>query len=60
MAQDILAQKLVVEYEDGRRIIVGRDDLLEIEPPRGRHQRPPAASTPDLPNGDPDGDDHGG
>ena len=40
LAQDILAGKLVVEYEDGRRIIVGRDDLLEVEPPRKRPPRP--------------------
>lgn len=38
LAQDILAQKLVVEYEDGRRIIAGRDDFLKVEPPR-KHPR---------------------
>ena len=36
MGQEILAQKLVVEFEDRRRVIVGRDDLLHVEPPRGR------------------------
>jgi cell fate regulator YaaT (PSP1 superfamily) len=39
MAQDILAQKLIVEYDDGRRIIIGRDDVLDVEPPRGRPPR---------------------
>jgi cell fate regulator YaaT (PSP1 superfamily) len=38
-AQDVLAGKLIVEYEDGRRIIVGRDDVLDVEPPRGRPPR---------------------
>lgn len=47
LAQDILAQKLVVEYEDGRRIIVGREDLLEVEPPRKRRQRPSTTSAPE-------------
>jgi len=36
VAQEILVQKLVVEFEDHRRIIVGRDDILSAEPPRGR------------------------
>jgi hypothetical protein len=36
VGHEILAQKVVVEFEDHRRVIVGRDDLLEIEPPRGR------------------------
>ena len=36
VAQEILAQKLVVEFEDQRRIIVGRDDILSVEPPKGR------------------------
>jgi cell fate regulator YaaT (PSP1 superfamily) len=36
VGQEILAQKLVVEYEDHRRVIVGRDDLLHVEPPKGR------------------------
>ena len=36
VAQDILVQKLVVEFEDHRRIIVGRDDILSAEPPKGR------------------------
>jgi len=36
VAQEILAQKLVVEYEDRRRIIVGCDEIQSAEPPRGR------------------------
>jgi cell fate regulator YaaT (PSP1 superfamily) len=36
VGHEILAQKVVVEYEDRRRVIVGRDDLLHVEPPRGR------------------------
>jgi cell fate regulator YaaT (PSP1 superfamily) len=36
VGHEILAQKVVVEYEDRRRVIVGCDDLLDIEPPRGR------------------------
>jgi len=40
MAQDILSQKLVVEYDDGRRIIIGRDDVTDVEPPRRRPPRP--------------------
>ena len=36
VGHEILAQKVVVEFEDHRRVIVGRDDLLGIEPPRKR------------------------
>lgn len=36
VAQEILAQKLVVEYEDRRRIIVSCDEIQNAEPPRGR------------------------
>jgi cell fate regulator YaaT (PSP1 superfamily) len=36
VGHEILAQKVVVEFEDHRRVIVGRDDLLLVEPPRGR------------------------
>jgi cell fate regulator YaaT (PSP1 superfamily) len=36
VAQEILAQKLVVEFEDQRRMIVGPGDILSTEPPRGR------------------------
>lgn len=37
MALDILAQKLVVEFEDRRKISVGRDEILGVETSRNRH-----------------------
>ena len=37
VGQEILAQKLVVEYEDNRRIIISPDDVLSIES-AGRRQ----------------------
>jgi len=43
IAQEILAQKLVVEFEDQRRIIVGPNDIQSVESPKGR-----AASHLDL------------
>ena len=43
IAQEILAQKLVVEFEDQRRIIVGPNDIQSAESPKGR-----AASDLDL------------
>ncbi len=36
VGHEILAQKVVVEFEDHRRVIVGRDGLLHVEPARGR------------------------
>jgi cell fate regulator YaaT (PSP1 superfamily) len=36
VAQEILAQKLVVEFEDHRRIIVGQADILSVEGPKSR------------------------
>jgi cell fate regulator YaaT (PSP1 superfamily) len=36
VAQEILAQKVVVEYEDRRRTIVGHDEILDLVEPRGR------------------------
>jgi cell fate regulator YaaT (PSP1 superfamily) len=41
VAHEILAQKVVVEYEDHRRVIVGLDDLRDVEPPRGRRTASP-------------------
>jgi len=36
VAQDVLAGRLVVEFEDGRRIIIAAADVLSVEPrPRG-------------------------
>jgi cell fate regulator YaaT (PSP1 superfamily) len=40
LAQEVLAQKLVVEYEDHRRVVIGLGDLLRVEKPsRGRPNR---------------------
>jgi cell fate regulator YaaT (PSP1 superfamily) len=40
LAQEVLAQKLVVEYEDHRRVLVAAGDLLRVEKPsRGRLNR---------------------
>jgi cell fate regulator YaaT (PSP1 superfamily) len=36
LALEVLAQKVVVEFEDRRRIVVGRDDILGVEKPRRR------------------------
>jgi cell fate regulator YaaT (PSP1 superfamily) len=36
IAQEILAQKLVVEFEDQRRMIVAPDDIEGVEAPRRR------------------------
>jgi cell fate regulator YaaT (PSP1 superfamily) len=36
VGQEILAQKLVVEFEERRKVIVGLGDLLEVLPPRAR------------------------
>jgi cell fate regulator YaaT (PSP1 superfamily) len=40
VAQEILAQKLVVEFEDHRRIIVGQADIVSVEGPKARAVRP--------------------
>ena len=42
VAQEILAQKLVVEFEDRRRIIVAPDEIHSVEAPRGRDGGRPA------------------
>jgi hypothetical protein len=42
-----LAQKLVVEFEDRRRISVGLGDLLEVTPPRPRPTGPAERTTRD-------------
>jgi cell fate regulator YaaT (PSP1 superfamily) len=52
VAQEILAQKLVVEFEDHRRIIVGHDDITSVEPPKGRlGASSPSAHADDRPAG---------
>ncbi len=38
VGQEILTQKLVVEYEDQRRIIIGLDDVLSVERNRTRER----------------------
>lgn len=50
-AQEILARRLVVEYEDHRRIILSADEVLSVEDRKPRKQPPP-------PHDDGD-DDHG-
>jgi cell fate regulator YaaT (PSP1 superfamily) len=42
VGHEILAQKVVVEFDDHRRVIVGRDGLLHVEPPK----RPVAEDAP--------------
>jgi cell fate regulator YaaT (PSP1 superfamily) len=39
LALELLAQKIVVEYEDRRRVVVAADEILSVEPPRGRSRR---------------------
>ena len=39
LAQEVLAQKVVVEFEDQRRVVVGRDDILGVEKSKGRPER---------------------
>jgi cell fate regulator YaaT (PSP1 superfamily) len=61
VAQEILAQKLVVEFEDRRRIIIGREEVRTVEPPKPRasQSRPrnsQPASEPDLSVSVPDPD----
>ena len=46
LAQELLAQKLVVELDDHRRIIVERDEILSSEPPKGR--RPSRADAGEM------------
>jgi cell fate regulator YaaT (PSP1 superfamily) len=57
VGHEILAQKVVVEFEDRRRVIVGRDDLLHIEPPRGREHGPTAREASTAGAADPEQDD---
>jgi cell fate regulator YaaT (PSP1 superfamily) len=63
VAQEILAGKLVVEFEDRRRIIIGPDTILSWEPPpKGRHKGGSGATSTN--GGDPspfddEEDDHG-
>jgi hypothetical protein len=49
VAQEILAQKLVVEFEDRRRVIVGRDEVQIALPARGRPANPPPLPAAEAP-----------
>jgi cell fate regulator YaaT (PSP1 superfamily) len=44
VAQEILAQKLVVEFEDRGRVIIGQGDILGVEPAKGQNGAHPARS----------------
>jgi cell fate regulator YaaT (PSP1 superfamily) len=46
VAHELLAQKLLVEFEDRRRVILGRDAVLEVIAPRGQAS-PPRSQRPD-------------
>jgi cell fate regulator YaaT (PSP1 superfamily) len=50
VAQEILAKKLVVEFDDRRRIIIGVDEVLSVEPPNGRSSRPGERAGPRRPH----------
>ena len=39
LAQEILAQKVVVEFEDHRRVVVGKDEILGVEKSNQRPSR---------------------
>ena len=51
VARDVLAGRLVVEFEDGRRIIIAAADVLSVEP-RSRGQRRPEAEADDEADSD--------
>jgi cell fate regulator YaaT (PSP1 superfamily) len=60
IAHEILAQRLVVEFEDRRRIIVGREDVLAVEPAQSRPARGPDRDEVPDPRLDDLGDDEEG
>ncbi len=45
LAQEILAQKLLVEFEDGRRVLIGADEVLTVM--GGRTAHAPSTPAPD-------------
>ncbi|MFO0910071.1 MAG: regulatory iron-sulfur-containing complex subunit RicT [Isosphaeraceae bacterium] len=47
IAQEILAQKVVVEFEDRRRTVVGRDEILGVEKGTARGSRDEADEQPE-------------
>ncbi len=55
VGQEILAQKLVLEFEDHRRIIIGPADVLSVEPPRSRQARAGGPTGPKSDRSHPDG-----
>src|SRR5208283_3396769 len=55
VGQEILAQKLVLEFEDHRRIIIGPDDVLSVEPPRSRQANSSEPIGPKKGRSHPDG-----
>jgi cell fate regulator YaaT (PSP1 superfamily) len=65
VAQEVLTQKLVVEFEDRRRIIVGLGEVLDVIPPRARPSGPAGRTGRDrgawiVDDLDLNGDDPGG
>jgi hypothetical protein len=48
VAQEILVQKLLVEYEDHRRMIVEPGEILSALPPKGRTTAAPDADEIDV------------
>ena len=51
LAQEILARKLLVEFEDGRRLVVGIDEVLtHLNPPRNDGRPAKSDSRPPTPD----------
>ncbi|HMF37413.1 MAG TPA: regulatory iron-sulfur-containing complex subunit RicT [Isosphaeraceae bacterium] len=55
VGQEILAQKLVVEFEHHRRIIIGPNDVLSVEPARNRQAQAHERTGPKSGRSHPDG-----
>lgn len=51
LAQELLARKLVVELDDHRKIVLGVDEILSVEPSRGK---PAPGRSEDDDDGDPE------
>src|SRR5208282_2643676 len=56
VAQEILAQKLLVEFEDERRIIVGAGDIQGAVAPKGKRDSRPDPDEAHLSLADPEQD----
>jgi cell fate regulator YaaT (PSP1 superfamily) len=52
VAQEILAQKLVVEFDDHRRMIVASAEITSVDPPRDKAARADLADLDDEPPSD--------